>query len=130
MNQQPGTTRGVRRLAYFALAGSFLLIGLIGVVLPGIPTTPFLLLMSFFLVRASPKVHELALRIPVIGQAIQDWDENHGVRSGTKLVACTMVLVALGISMISQQMSIPVKSVITVFGFVGLVVIWRLPTVS
>lgn len=128
MNHPTGS-RGIRRIIYFVLAGLFLLFGLIGVVLPGIPTTPFLLLMSYFLIRASPKLHALTLQVPIIGPAIRDWDQQRAVRSRTKLVAYAMVLVVLGLSLLSRQTTFSLKILITSLAITGMFVVWRLPHV-
>ena len=72
-NRQPEQVRGIRRVVYITIAILFLGLGLVGVLLPGLPTTPFLLLMSYFLIRSSPWLHERVIQLPVVGGPIRDW---------------------------------------------------------
>lgn len=101
---------------------------MLGVVLPGVPTTPFLLLMSYFLIRSSPWLHARALQLPVVGQAIRDWRENGGVRPHTKLVAYGMVLAVVGGSLAWSSAIVPIKGAIVLLALIGICVVWRLPT--
>src|SRR5688572_19661559 len=51
--RMPARVHGWRKVVYLLLAGLSLSLGLLGVLLPGLPTTPFVLLGSYFLVRSS-----------------------------------------------------------------------------
>lgn len=72
-----------------------LLCGLIGVVLPLIPTVPFVLLAAFFFARSSERLHNWLLSHPTFGPAIVDW-QTHGAVSlrGKKMatLGCAAVL--------------------------------------
>ncbi|TXH06477.1 MAG: DUF454 domain-containing protein, partial [Candidatus Moraniibacteriota bacterium] len=85
------TARGAKRLLYWLMAGVFFLLAMLGVALPGIPTTPFLLLMCYFLLRVSPAMHAKAMAWPLVGGPLRDWRDQGGVRRSVKHLAYGMV---------------------------------------
>ena len=119
---------GFRRIAYLVLAAAFFAIGFVGVFVPGLPTTPFLLLMSYFLIRASPKLHAAALSIPFVGGAIRNWEEHRSVSKGVKWTAFLMIAIMVGLSLMTTKTHVAMKMLIVSLGIVGCLVVWRLPT--
>lgn len=126
----PEQVRGVRRAVYVALAAVCLALGLLGAVLPGLPTTPFLLVMSFLLIRSSPWLHGQVLRLPVVGKYVREWDEKRGVRRGVKVLATTWVVVAVALVLFATNLAAPLKILVAVLALSGLAVIWRLRTIA
>ena len=126
----PEQVRGVRRALYVALAGVCLGLGLLGAALPGLPTTPFLLVMSFLLIRSSPWLHEQVLRLPMVGKYLREWDEKRGVRRGVKLLAAAWVILAVALVLLATALTAPLKVLVAALAIVGLIVIWRLPTIE
>jgi len=121
---------GIRRWLY-RLAG-ILCVGLavLGVALPVLPTTPFLLLASFCFVRSSPRLHRWLLRQPVFGAMIRDWEHHRGVRRSTKFVAVSTILVVIGSTLLFAKLKMPLPIVLGVLGSIGLVTVIRLPIVE
>ena len=75
------------RALYLSLAGLFFVLAVLGVFLPVLPTTPFLLLTSWCLVRSSPALHARLRRSPLFGPLLADWERHHGVRLYVKISA-------------------------------------------
>lgn len=119
---------GPRRWLYGTLAGFFFSLGMVGVVLPGIPTTPFLLLMGYFLVRVSPDMHAKAMCWPVVGEPLRVWDQEGGVRPGVKAVAISMVVVLVGGTILISQLGWQLKLLIVCVALCGIRVVLRLPS--
>lgn len=120
---------GLRRVVYIAVAFAFLGLGFLGAFLPGLPTTPFLLLTSYFLVRSSPRLHAKVTRMPIVGRFLNDWREKRGIRPRVKLLAAVIVLAVLAASLSISLLPTAWKVVIAGLGAIGLTVIFRLPTI-
>ncbi|MEP5765728.1 MAG: YbaN family protein [Halieaceae bacterium] len=84
----------MRRSVYKPLGFLFLGFAIIGVVLPILPTTPFLLLAAWFFARSSEKWHARLLASELFGPMIRNWEENRCITRRTKLVAMISMLVA------------------------------------
>lgn len=68
-----------------------LVIGFIGIFLPLLPTTPFVLLAAFCYARGSPRLHQWLLNHPKFGPPIRDWEEGRVIRTRTKIIASVML---------------------------------------
>ncbi len=88
---------GWKRLTYVALAGGAFTMTLVGLVVPGVPTVPFLLATSYYLARSSPSMNERLRRTAFFGPILREW-EGHAALSLTskgKLVALTATIVVV-----------------------------------
>ncbi|WP_127116103.1 YbaN family protein [Shimia sediminis] len=74
-------------------------LALIGVVLPLLPTVPFLLLAAFFFARSSERLHNWLLSHPKLGPPIEDWQTRGAINPGAKRIATLSIVVVFGISL-------------------------------
>lgn len=86
---------------WLALGGVFLGLGLLGVVLPVLPTTPFLLLAAACLARSSPRLHRWLLGHPVFGPPIRNWEENGAISRSAKRLAVGSMAAVWGLSLVA-----------------------------
>jgi hypothetical protein len=82
----------LRNSAYKALGFAFLGLAILGVVLPVVPATPFLLLAAWFFSRSSEKWHQWLLRSELFGPIIRNWETNRCIGRRTKVVSITLML--------------------------------------
>ena len=87
------------RLIWIAAGTLALGLGMIGVVLPLLPTVPFLLLAAFCFARSSDRLHDWLLAHPVLGPPIEDWRNNGVIRRRAKIIASASILATIGISL-------------------------------
>ena len=78
----------------------FLALGAIGIVLPLLPTTPFLLLSAFCFARSSEKLHDWLLSHPSFGPAIIDWRKNGSISKRNKAYSMFIILLTLLLSVL------------------------------
>ena len=71
----PRTSRSLalRKALLIGVGGLALGLGLLGVVLPGLPTTPFVLLAAACFAKASPRLHRRIVGNPLLGPMVRDW---------------------------------------------------------
>ena len=76
------------------MAGGSFVLTLVGLIVPGIPTVPFLLATSYYLVRSSPRLSRLLSRSWFFGPILTDLSKRGGLRpiNKIKLIGLTLVL--------------------------------------
>lgn len=85
---------------WVGLGGLALVLGLIGIVLPILPTTPFILLAAFAFSRGSPRLHAWLASHGRFGPMIADWRENGAIAPRHKRLAVGMMAATLAISVL------------------------------
>ena len=83
----PPSRRPRFRWAWWLLAYVALGLGLLGVVLPGLPTVPFILLSAWAAAQGSERLHRWLLAHPRFGPAIVDWQRDGAVARRSKWLA-------------------------------------------
>jgi uncharacterized protein len=117
-----------RRRAYAAAGWVFVVLAAIGVALPLLPTTPFVLLASSCFVRSSPRARLWLLNSRMFGPTLRDWNEHQAVRRPVKVLAFVVVLGVLALTFL-RDMHPVMRGTILAVGAVGLIVVWWLPAV-
>ena len=118
---------GWRRLVLLTFAAIFFGLGLLGVLLPGVPATPFLLLTSYFLVRSSPRLNARLLRSRVFGKILVDWQVHGGVRMHVRCKAIAAVVIAVAASVYITGYSLPATLTVLLLAMIGIAVVLKLP---
>ncbi len=70
-------------------------LGLVGAVLPLLPTTVFLILAAFAFARSSPRLHAWLVGHPRFGPAIVNWQAHGSISRNAKIAAMTAMAVSL-----------------------------------
>lgn len=82
------------RPAYRLLAMVSLSTGALGVVVPLLPTTPFVLLALWAAARGAPEWNARIRQHPAVAPALESWERERAVPAGAKLAACLTMLVS------------------------------------
>src|SRR6056297_2786905 len=73
---------------------------MLGVVLPLLPTVPFMLLAAFCFARSSERLHNWLLSHPKFGPSITDWQERGAINPRVKRMSTIAIAVVFGLSLI------------------------------
>ncbi|WP_170564048.1 YbaN family protein [Ruegeria atlantica] len=89
-------------MQYLWAAMGLICVGLavVGIVLPLLPTVPFLLLAAFFFARSSSRLHTWLVSHKTFGPMILDWQRSGAIRPGAKKAATISVAAVFGLSVL------------------------------
>jgi len=86
---------GVARRLVWQLAGGIALgLGIIGIALPLLPTTPFLLLAAYCFSRGSQRLHDWLISHPRLGPGINNWRRHRAISRKSKILAMLAIALA------------------------------------
>ncbi|MCB1410104.1 MAG: YbaN family protein [Rhodobacter sp.] len=88
------------RIFWILAGGLALAIGVAGIVLPLVPTTPLLLLAAFCFARSSPRLEMWLVEHPRLGPPIRDWRAEGAISRRAKGLALVAMGAAFGLSLI------------------------------
>lgn len=100
----------------FVLGWLCVLLGLIGALLPIVPTTPFLILAAYLFSKSSPKVHSWLTSLPYFGSAIIDWEQNKVIRPKAKVMSVFVIILIFGMSIGLTKIHANLKIMLVVIG--------------
>ena len=103
-------------------------LGLIGIVLPGLPTTPFVLLAAACFARASPRLHRWLTTHRYLGPMVRDWEAHRSLPLRVKWIAITMMGTMVALSAWQFNGRPWLQGAVLALGLVGGWVVWRIPT--
>lgn len=107
----------------------FVAVGAVGVVVPGLPTTPLLLLAAACFARSSPRLYAWLLRNKTFGPLIEDYRAGRGVSMRIKVSAISIMTVFVGFALWVPLRDKPVPAaLVATLAVVGAIYILRLPT--
>lgn len=116
------------RLAFAALGTLFLLLGLIGIFMPILPTTPFLLLATACYARSSRRFYNWLMNHPALGSLIVEWRTYRSIPWRIKLVAVITMTLTFGSSIIFFVRNGRLQLALAVFGLTMVVWLYRVPS--
>ena len=94
----PPAARGAKRILLLALGWLFVGLGALGVPLPGLPTTPFLILAAACFARSSPRFHQALLRNRILGPYLRQWQKDHSIPGNAKRRAYVVIAITFTVS--------------------------------
>jgi len=124
--------------ALWFIAGTICVaLGAIGIVLPILPTTPFLLAAAACYYKSSEKMHRWLLNNKWFGEYIRNYTEGKGLPMKTKIAALSLLWITIVFStvfmldrLLPAQLVLPMQLIMVAVAVVVSIHILRLPTVK
>ncbi len=116
----------MKTLFWRGLVILFVLLGFIGALLPGMPTTVFLILAAWAASKGWPQMDVWLLNHPKYGATLRAWRENGTVPRKAKWFASSMMLLS-GIMMLFTNAPIAVKIFTDLTMLIVAIWLWRRP---
>jgi len=104
----------------------FILLGVIGAVLPILPTTPFLILALFCFANSSPSFHHKLLNNRWFGRDLQQWEKSRTISRPSKIKAMLLIVLSFLISIGILYGRLQLQLGLLILGCVLLTYIYRL----
>ncbi|MDH3297344.1 MAG: YbaN family protein [Gemmatimonadota bacterium] len=115
------------RLGWILIGHVFLGVGLLGTVIPLLPTTVFLLLAAASYARGSERFYTYLMDHRVFGRLINDWNQHRAMSAGAKRWAIGSVLISITVSTIAVDL-IWLRVVLVVIAVFVIAKLLRIPT--
>jgi len=106
----------VVRALFFVAGLASLALGIAGIFLPVLPTTPLVLLAATCFARSYRPFHEWLLAHRLFGPLVREWHEHRSIPYRTKLLAIGMMAGALTVSIVFFVDPPWLKAVLAAFG--------------
>lgn len=120
------------RLGYILLGSVATLLAIAGAMLPGLPTTPFLLIALWAFARSSPWLMRGLTRIPILREALAEahrFEERRTIRREVKLFAISMAWGSVLVTWLASGSAHPILlGVVVALALAGTFAMWWFPT--
>tara|TARA_Y100000590_G_scaffold272787_1_gene306270 strand:+ start:2465 stop:2797 length:333 start_codon:yes stop_codon:yes gene_type:complete len=105
-------------------------LGMLGVVVPGLPTTPFMILAAACFVRSSDRFYKLVINNKIFGKTVLDYRSGKGMPFRVKIIAWAMMW-AFGLYAVFSgipESLLYVRILVFILLIIGAIFIYRVPT--
>jgi uncharacterized protein len=106
------------KVLFILLGLFFLLLAGIGIVLPGLPTTPFVLLAAALFLRSSDTLYNKLLKNRIFGKYLRRYMEQKGMTLKGKISSLILMWIMISLSVYRVE-NIYFRAVVILLGFIG-----------
>lgn len=100
------------RILYLAAGILFLGLGLLGAVLPLLPTTIFLILAAGCFARSSPRLEAWLIRHPTFGPSVERWRERGAIAPQAKMLALSGMAFGFAVFLVTTRPGVPLAGTV------------------
>ncbi len=113
------------RIAWLVVGLLALALGALGVALPLLPTTPFVLVAAFAFAQSSETLHQWLLDHDIFGPLIENWRRHGAISRRAKVVSVISMAAVLGISIAMAAPPVVIGVQVVVLGASALFILTR-----
>lgn len=119
-------------MKYLLILLGFCFVGLavFGIFVPGLPTTPFLLLASAAFIKSSPRLHKWLYHHRIFGKLLADFEQKKGIRLEIKIISVTLMILMTFVSVVFFIEKDLVKWIVVFAALIGCVAVFSFKTVK
>lgn len=118
----------MKKILLLLLGHICLTLGIVGIFLPILPTTPFLLLAAYCYSKSNKKLYSWILSHKYLGPPLKDWQESGVIGIKAKIIATIMILLIIVFRISTLKIALFYRiTAITILATV-LVFIWSRPS--
>tara|TARA_B100000945_G_C20033295_1_gene435533 strand:+ start:67 stop:498 length:432 start_codon:yes stop_codon:yes gene_type:complete len=114
------TKNPIAKILWIVLGSFFVMIGAIGAVVPGLPTTLFLILAAACYIRSSQKLYDWLIENKTFGPYLKDYREGKGMPKNAKILAVSMIIIFAGYAVIFAIEDLAIRILVAAFGLIGI----------
>ena len=114
------------KIIWFTLGSIALVLAFLGVLLPLLPTVPFLLIAAFFFAKSSERVHTWLVNHKLFGKMIRDWNERGAIDKKAKYFSTVSILLVIVVSVLLKIKLMVILMQVFVLSL-ALLFIWTCP---
>jgi len=116
------------RVLWVGLGCLFVGLGAIGAVVPGMPTTVFLVLAAACFIRSSQKLYDWLISNKTFGPYLKDYREGKGIPRRAKVLALSMIVIFVSFAVFYAIEATQIKVLVGLIGLIGfLFVFFKVP---
>lgn len=109
----------MRKTIYIIIGIISIILGVIGIFVPGLPTTPFLLLSSWLFYKSSKRLHDRLHRSKWLGKYIRHYEAKEGVGLRSKLISIVFMWGMISVSAFCFIENPHVRILLFILGIIG-----------
>ena len=113
----------IQKPLFIILGSIFVGLGFIGIFVPGLPTTPFLLLSAGCYIRSSDRLYNWLLNHKIFGKYIQEIRENRSISLRSKIISLIAMWLMISLSAFVFIEILWIRMLVIILGVIGTIVI-------
>ncbi len=112
----------IKKLLFVSLGTLSMILGIIGIFVPGLPTTPFLLLASYLFLKSSKRLHNFIMTNRLTSRFLKRYYQKKGITKWQKIYSIALMWTMIIISTVFFIENFNVKLLVILVGIIGSIV--------